>query len=314
MGEKNNSSVFFFKIDNLEVKSSDEYVVEGNISHPNIDLVDDVMTLKCQRDITEQIKSGNIKLDYEHEAFRQRDGESEKDAELNKTINPLGKIVDGVLDEEGATRVEAILNKNWVKTDPRGNVVKTFSEVWEEITNGFLDAFSVAFIPEKSYMETIEGKTIRKLDKVRLLNVAMTGNPVQPRAQVTAYGVQEAMVKSLDSLGGNKMPEEQTKTYEDLESSIKELKNEMSSLKEELNSKSEEETKEEKSQATEEVTEIKGMIKELSEELKSVKEDFKAKMEQPVEKSQHTNIEEQNSQEAEQKSQNSKEVSPLDIF
>lgn len=335
---KNEDSVFYFHIAELKAKKNTEeerYEVQGRISHPDIDLVDDVMTYKCQEDMTAQTKTGRIKLDHEHEAFRKREGESEENAELNKTINPLGRIEDGLLDEEGATYIKAVLNPNWIKTDSEGNITKTFNQVWQEIEDGFLDAFSVAFVPEQTRVEEINGKTIRLLDKVRLLNVALTGLPVQPKAEIETYGVQQAFAKSLKFMEERQMAEEKNQ-METMNSELQNLKGEIEEVKNALkelskNSKGQEENSkegEEKSQSqdkksqednsktneTQEETEVKSVLEGLKEELKSIKEqhqELKDKLKEPIYKSR---VEGQESQGQEEKSQDKQVLQPLDLL
>lgn len=70
-----------------------------------------------------------------------------------------------------------------------------FDEVRFNIENGYYDAFSIAFIPTKDTTIVKDETKIRLLDDMNLLNVALTGNPINPRASVT-----EIFMKSLDYL------------------------------------------------------------------------------------------------------------------
>ena len=74
-----------------------------------------------------------------------------------------------------------------------------FDEVKGSIEDGFLDAFSIAYIPTKSVSEIREGKNVRLLDGLELLNVAFTGNPVNTEAKMT-----NVFAKSLEVLEGKK--------------------------------------------------------------------------------------------------------------
>jgi len=199
--------MFVFHTDKLSFKSEEtnegkRYLVEGYISTPDLDLVNDIVTEKALKDMMEQLMNRSIKLDFEHEAFR---GETDIEAQINKAREPLGKIIDQFKDSKGI-RIIAELNPKWKKFDSNGNVVKTFDDVWFAIKKGFYDAFSIAFVPIKTAFVTKDGQQIRLLDKVNLLNVALTGNPVNTHARMIG-----AMAKSLEFLksrGDTKMPED----------------------------------------------------------------------------------------------------------
>ena len=173
---------FIFSSDKLELKSENEnFYVEGYISTSDLDLVNDVVTKGCLLDMAEQMKNKTIKFDVEHESFR---GKSNLDREVNKTKIPVAKTDDFLMDKKGI-KVRAMLNRHSSR----------FNEVKGSIEDGFLDAFSIAYVPVKSVDEIREGKTIRRLDKINLLNVAFTGNPVNTEAKMT-----NVFLKSLEFL------------------------------------------------------------------------------------------------------------------
>ena len=167
----------------VEQKNANEkdLFVEGFISTTGKDLVNDVMTQNCQKSMSEQGRSRAIKLDIEHEAFR---GDSHEEKEINKTKIPAGKITELTVTSKGL-KVRAIINK----------FHKDFKNIAGNIQNGFLDAFSVAFIPTRVSKKNVNGETIRLLDDVKLLNVALTGNPINTEAQIV-----EVFMKSMDSV------------------------------------------------------------------------------------------------------------------
>ena len=186
--------VFVFYSDNLNFKSEEskdgkKFYVEGYISTGDLDLVNDIVTESGLKDMANQLTERNIKIDFEHEAFR---GNSEIESQINKTILPLGRIIESTKDEKGI-KIKAELNSNWNKLDKEGNITRTFNDVWSSIKSKFLDAFSIAYIPLKTAVKQKGEDTIRLLDGVNLLNVALTGNPVNPYASMTAV-----MAKSLN--------------------------------------------------------------------------------------------------------------------
>ena len=108
----------FFEIEEKGIK---RFFVKGAFSSDDLDLVNDVCTEKCLDSMVTQIKSGRIKLDFEHEAFR---GKDDFESQLNKTKVPLGKAISTVKDEKGV-KVKWKCNPTWKKFDEKGNVVAT---------------------------------------------------------------------------------------------------------------------------------------------------------------------------------------------
>ena len=209
--ELNQEPVFVFYSDTLQHKSVDtksgkKYYVEGYISTGDLDLVNDIVTKGCMDDMTEQFNNRVIKLDFEHEAFR---GKSNTESMINKTRIPLGKAVDRNRDENGV-KVKWELNTTWKKFDEKGNVVMNFDDVWSNIKNQYYDAFSIAYVPTRTASSSKEGKDIRLLDKLNLLNVALTGNPINPGARATMSAV---MAKSLEYMKGHESMHYEAKPY-----------------------------------------------------------------------------------------------------
>lgn len=163
-----------------EVKGGKDYYVKGYISTDEIDRVNDVVSREGMQGMLEQIKSGNIKLDVEHETF------------INKADIAIGKITNAGIDEKGLW-IEAKLNKAHSR----------FGEVWSSIQDGFLDAFSIAYNVVESAYETVSDTTARVLKSLELLNVALTGTPVCKGAKMT-----ESFYKSLKAISEETMAEE----------------------------------------------------------------------------------------------------------
>ena len=175
----------------IEEKGKKRFFIKGDYSTTDLDLVNDICTKNCQESMTSQMKSGRIKLDLEHEAFR---GQTNEEKEINKTRIPLAKAIDAkTIGESSEATWE--LNPDYKKFDAKGNVVYTFNEVKSNIENGMYDAFSIAYIPTKVAQKDVNGNNVRMLDDVRLLNVALTGNPVNTAAQI-----KQVFMKSLDAM------------------------------------------------------------------------------------------------------------------
>jgi len=257
----------------IEKKGEKNFFIEGFISTSDKDLVDDVVTERALNSMIEQLKSRVIKLDFEHEAFR---GESEIEMEINKTRIPLGKASDFTRvkeTEKNGILVRWDVNPTWKKFDEKGNVVMDFNEIRFNVENGYYDAFSIAFIPTKDTTMVKDGNKIRLLDDLNLLNVALTGNPINPKASVT-----EVFMKSLDYLEKNNFS--QNKIKKEVKMSEEEKKNEAS---EESNSESTEEPAKEES--TDESSESADESKEESDsEAKEDSDEESSEAQQKVEK------------------------------
>lgn len=157
-----------FDYEEVETKAGKEYYITGYISTHDRDLVDDIVTPACMSDMLTQLKNRSIKLDIEHESFR---GKSTTETEINKTTIPIGRIVEARQDERGIW-IKGLLNKAHTR----------FDEVWGSIKSGMLDAFSIAYIPTQIAYKMMDNSKVRLLDALNLLNVALTGNPVNPSA------------------------------------------------------------------------------------------------------------------------------------
>ena len=181
---------FLFYSDKLEFKTKDgKFFVKGHFSTGDEDLVADIVTKNCMLDMNIQMKNRSMKLDLDHEAFKAEDGE---DPTFSKTKLPLGRAVDFGVDAKG-NWAEWQLNENWKKFDTKGNITMTFKELWKSVEDRFYDAFSIAYLPIEAKFEERRGNRVRLLDRVNLFNVALTGNPVNPGASMSAV-----MAKSLN--------------------------------------------------------------------------------------------------------------------
>lgn len=298
-----NSPKFVFSSDKLELKSEDgNFFVEGYISTSDLDQVNDIVTKGCLMDMANQMKSRSIKFDVEHESFK---GNNNLEREINKTIVPVAKVDDFLMDKKGI-KVRAVLNK----------FAKRFNEVKGSIKEGFLDAFSIAYVPVKSVIEEKEGQKVRLLDKINLLNVAFTGNPVNTEAKMTnvfAKSLKFMEDKSNHNRASDKIKLEEVKMTEEKIESTESEKPEEKPEKEEKSEEVEEEKpepeKEEKAEPEKpeesEKSEDLGDVKKELEEVKTELAEVKAILNKPVRKSKV----EQKPEKVEEKS-----VNPLDLL
>lgn len=200
----------------VELKDGEHLFVEGDISTNDIDIIRDVMDKHCQESMQRQVLERNMKLDVEHEAFR---GKTHEEKEINKTKIPAGKLIDAVIKDLGkdrySTRVKGEINRHHPER---------YKALKGDLLDEYLDAFSVAFLPISVKYKDDDGKEIsyetykslphdqriRVLHDVLLLNVALTGNPCNTKAQVI-----DIVTKSMDSLEDYKKLKELDPSIED---------------------------------------------------------------------------------------------------
>lgn len=185
--------VFTSPLSYFEVKEKGKkrFFLKGVFSSTDKDLVNDICTMNCLESMVEQFQAKSIKLDFEHEALR---GDTHEDSEINKTRMPVGKAISAEIDGDTAIATWE-LNEGYKKFDSKGNVVLAFKDIKEGVQNGMFDAFSIGFIPTQISQKNIDGESIRMIDDVRLINVALTGNPVNTAAQM-----QQVFMKSMDAV------------------------------------------------------------------------------------------------------------------
>ena len=154
----------------VEVKSDgeSEFYIEGYVSTTDSDKYNDIVTADGQTDLIAQINAVPITMDLDHESFVSEDGEMH-DRPMNKI--PIAKVVESRLEAKGAY-VKAKLNSSHPK----------YKSILKSIKDGFLHSFSIAYVPVKAIKKSINGVVHRLLDKVNLLNVGITGIPVNPNA------------------------------------------------------------------------------------------------------------------------------------
>jgi len=183
--------VFSFSTDRIEFKSEEDgdYII-GYVSTHDRDIVDDIVTKDCMVDMLDQLKAGHLKLDLEHETLR---GGNNFDRKLNIAKVPLAVSVNGLYDGKGLM-VKYKMNKNYKKLDPAGNAVYNYDEIKAMIKDGQLDAFSIAYIAEKTAEKNVDGVAARLLQKIRWINTALTGTPINATATMVSV-----MLKSLEA-------------------------------------------------------------------------------------------------------------------
>ena len=148
------------------LKGEKKYYVEGYASTTVKDKSGEIIANSAQEDIYKQIIGQNITMDLEHELWYDKDGNVLPKPKNDKI--PIAKVVDAKKDDKGV----------WVKAELNQHLAK-FQEIWGSIKDGFLKAFSIAFYP----VEKVGDGVIKRLN---LVNITLTGSPVNPEATFTA--------------------------------------------------------------------------------------------------------------------------------
>jgi len=183
---KHGKSYTFYSDGEFEVKSEteggeEEYYLTGYISSNQRDLAGDVVTDSAIKGMVEQLNSGNVKVDIEHEV-KFKPGQNP----------PFGRIIEGkeeVIDDVKKIWVKVHLNKNY----------PNFKSKLQEIKQKFLNAFSIAFFKPKlgEYIEEVKNNVkTRFLNVIKLVNVGITGLPENPDCDI--IGVVSKSLHDID--------------------------------------------------------------------------------------------------------------------
>ena len=180
-----------FQWSEVNLKGVKKYYIEGYISTIDVDDYNEVVTMKAQEQILRACKQRIISetpitMDIEHEEFYK--GEQVLKKPKNSKI-PVAKIVHAEMKSKGV----------WVKAEINTDSGR-FNKVWKSIKNGYLHSFSVAFATLKSITKMADGVQQRFIDTLNLVNVTLTGSPVNPNATF-----QVTMKAALNSMGENNM-------------------------------------------------------------------------------------------------------------
>jgi len=180
-----------FHYSEVTLKGEKKYYVEGFVSTIDPDLKNEIVDMEGQRDILTQIKGNIITMDIDHEEwFELSGGVQNPENTDSKVLNspkgknlPVAKIVEAELRAQGV----------WVKAEINKHL-PDFNSVWGSIKDRFLHSFSIAFYPVKAITKSIGGIAYTFISALKLVNVTLTGCPVNPSA--TFIPIMKAALKS----------------------------------------------------------------------------------------------------------------------
>ena len=160
-----------FKWSESELKGNKEYFVEGFVSTTDVDDFNEIVTENAQNKIVSEIKGKVITMDIGHSEWIADSGSQHANKKPASNLIPVAKVVEAERRDNG-TFIKAKLNPHSPK----------FKEIWGSIKDGFLHSFSIAFHPLKAITKEISGKIMRFIDDLNLLNITITGVPVNSNA------------------------------------------------------------------------------------------------------------------------------------
>jgi len=277
VSKKSNKYTYTSKFEPIEIISKGEkkYMVEGYVSTIDEDLSNEYVTASAQRDIYNQIMTrmndAIVTGDEEHQIYDVQDGTTFKDS------IPKVKFVDAKLTEKGV----------WVKAELNQNH-PNFKAVWGSIKEGFLNSFSITFIPLEAIKRKVNNTWKSFVNKLNLLNITLTGNPMNPNAtfkpvmKSALEGLNDSFnTQTTEETNGDKMTEAEKKAQEEAEVEAPKVEAKSEEPVEEKPAVAKEEVKTEEAEPEAEV-EKKSNNDSLIAELEEIKAELKALKEKPV--------------------------------
>lgn len=231
----------------LEFKSEDgKYYFKGYLSTPDIDLVNDLVTPECMKDMMTQISAGlsgymrGLKGSQDHDVYWTGDTHRV----------PVSKITSATLDNKGVL-IEGMFNTDHPE----------FKMIWNQVQNGFYDGLSIEYRPEQFTFKDVNGKKIRVLNKIQLKGYGHTPRPANPYAKLVDFFVKSLELADAEDIIEVKGLKETVKKH--IHEDIKEYKNmikddeDLLAKLDSYEEKSQEAIKTEDIKMTEETTEVK---------------------------------------------------------
>jgi len=203
MGEKIFEYLSSFEPVEVITKGEKHYFIEGYASTIDEDLSLETVTNSAQMDILDQIRDRTITMDAEHEIFYDDAGNTKYKP---SSPIPLGKIVSADIKPKGV----------WVKAELNPHCDR-FDNIWKSILKGFVHSFSVAFIPLQAIKKRVNGIMKSCVERLNLVNITLTGNPMNPAATFTP--VMKTAASLLDKAYLNK--EEEINMEKELKAKVK---------------------------------------------------------------------------------------------
>lgn len=268
-----------FIAEEVILKGKKKYIVKGFVSTTDPDSDLEIVTEEAQDSMVAQMKESTITFDIGHDSWIDDNGDQ---LQRPKNQLPVAKVIKAERRKspKNGVYVEAELNTNHPE----------FKTIWSSIKEGFLHAFSIAFYPLEAVKKVVKGMTHNFIKALNLINITLTGNPVNKSA--TFVPAMKAAMMKLKQEKGDNMPEEVEKPVEEPpkeEATVEDPKEE--APKEEVKEPEPEPEPETKEDATPEpdpaeasdtpLSAIKSIEEKYDKILKDMAE-LKAKMEKPV--------------------------------
>lgn len=184
---KSGAASGFIYSDKFEFKSegpdgNKDYFVKFYLSTSMPDKVNDIVTKHCQIDMCQQVKASR-----DIHAITLKGNDDHEQILYDRNLLSRAMIVDADVDDAGLYAV-AKMNKYHPE----------FENYWGSISEKFIDAVSMEYIPEVWTTEIHEGKSYRVLDKVKLCGMAFTGRPVNEDCNIIDFCIKSLAIKQTE--------------------------------------------------------------------------------------------------------------------
>ncbi len=175
----------------VDSKGQHRDYIEGFLATTHLDKGQDRFTPEALKMMAEDISGDEVNA-----IFRDVDQDELREAQTGNIdhdtnpANPFGdtrtvpafKTVDAEVrqtnDGETGLWIKGVLNSDGMPGD-------TVSAVKNSIRDGFLNAFSIEFVPEKVRQVTENEKVVRVIESAKAKGAALTGRPMNPEARMT---------------------------------------------------------------------------------------------------------------------------------
>lgn len=195
---------------NVDGNGAERDYIEGFLATTHLDKGNDIFTEEALKMMAKDITQAQETVDA---VFNDVDTEALKEATTgnldhnNNPAAPFGdtrivpafKVVDAqVRDVPGDTDEKGLWIKAVLNSD--GMLPATVSAIKNSIRDGFLDAFSIEFIPEKVKQVRRDKRVVRIIEAAKAKGAALTGRPMNPAAQLTDSLLKSMAVEYEDEL------------------------------------------------------------------------------------------------------------------
>ena len=132
---------------------------------------------------------------------------------------PIAKLESIEVDDKGIF-VETQLNPAYRDVDEKHK--QYFDAVWNSLKDGYLNKFSIDFIPKTSESDVIEGDLVPKIDDVEIFGISYTQGAANDMCDITEVAVR-SVIEVRNETEVNRMEQEIKKENEELKRKVEDM-------------------------------------------------------------------------------------------